>query len=343
MRSYPTNRSGFTWVEMLVLLVVMGGLIGLIVLGLQAYREASRRTQCTENMRQLGVMVQTFVSRKKTFPTSNKIRRSETGEIVSEDGWSWIHQSLPEMEGKAVYELFDMRTESPSDTSHPGVKQVLDTAIGDLICPSYGGPRYADPAAKSGGITNYKAMGATHWESLSVNTTTPETPKYLDTLKGVLPDGALCPGRNHKPEDFTDGLGNTILVAETTEPVFARWAVGSEATLVGLPPEITFALTDGAESYYAPAGFDGAFGDDSELDSTWKPYVGYDDSETGDGAYLPDKNQGTRGPGSNHNGTVNHLFADGDVRSIRTDVDAAMYMFLITRDGGDPTDEFFGD
>ena len=47
------------------------------------------------------------------------------------------------------------------------------------------------------------------------------------------------------------------------------------------------------------------------------------------------------GPSSSHPQVVNHLFADGGVRSVNKDVDVATYMFLITRDGGDPTGQFF--
>ncbi|NQT41072.1 MAG: DUF1559 domain-containing protein [Planctomycetes bacterium] len=163
---------------------------------------------------------------------------------------------------------------------------------------------------------------------------------------GKHPDGAMYPASGHKPEDFKhDGLSQTIMIAETVEPVAARWAVGSEATLVGLPPSVTFArpTVDGTVlPFFAPTGFDGQHGDDSQADQP-RTYLDWDYGDPHDGPYLPGKNQPTFGPGSHHPGAVNHLFVDANVQTIATDIDSALYMFLITREGGDPTDEFFKD
>ncbi|NQT38559.1 MAG: hypothetical protein HQ581_13770, partial [Planctomycetes bacterium] len=114
-----------------------------------------------------------------------------------------------------------------------------------------------------------------------------------------------------------------------------------------LPPNVTFAIhtsTYGGRSasYYAPTGFDGKFGDESSVDAP-RTYLDWDYEDSDDGPYLPGKGQGVFGPGGPHPGAVNHLFVDASVRTISTDIDAALYMFLITRDGGDPTGEFFKD
>ncbi len=68
------------------------------------------------------------------------------------------------------------------------------------------------------------------------------------------------------------------------------------------------------------------------------------DYEGVDGPYRSNvwpQHQPTRGPGARHPGVVNHLFGDGHVRSLSTKTDPSLYWFIITRNGGDPADEFF--
>ncbi len=347
MHDSEPRRRVFNWVELLGLVLIIGPLLALLLPALLHTRSDARRPACANNMKQLGTALHNYAHRHGAFPPASMVTRDADGRITAVDGWSWTTLILPETENKAVYELADIHADKPGDTSNAAVREVLNTSIGELICPSYDGPRYADPKAKAGAITNYKAMGATHWESLSVATAGPEVPKYLAGKKGKHPDGAMYPASAHKPEDFKrDGTSRTIFITETTEPVAARWAVGSEATLVGLPPSVTFALPTFASgrpvSYYAPTGFDGKYGDENCLDAP-RTYLDWDYEDPDDGPYLPGKNQGTFGPGSPHPGMVNHLFVDAKVHSISTDIDPALYMFLITRDGGDPTGEFFKD
>ncbi|NQT40413.1 MAG: DUF1559 domain-containing protein [Planctomycetes bacterium] len=337
-------RRGFTWVEMLVVILVIGVLVGLLLPAVQTVREAARRAACTDHLKQLGTALHNYASRGGTFPSASQVTRDASGRITAVDGWSWVMQMLPEMENKALYSKIDIHTDLPGDTSNAAVRKLLDTQLECLICPSYDGPRFANPRTRSGAITNYKAMGATHWESLSVNTAVPETPKYLPGKSGYHPDGALYPGSVHTSADFkSDGTSRTIMVTETAEPVVARWPVGAEATLVGLPPNVTIELpTSVSVSYYAPTGFDLKYGKESGLSPAFKTYLDGDYDDPAEDSYLPGKNQGTRGPSSHHPGVVNHLFVNANVQTVSTKIDPALYMFLITREGGDPTGEFFG-
>ena len=119
------------------------------------------------------------------------------------------------------------------------------------------------------------------------------------------------------------------------EPRFARWTVGAEATLIGLPPTVAF---EQAGPCYAPAGFTpGRSGPPQTFDPGYRTYLDWDY-----GAAPYDGGDGSRGgrygPGSVHAGVVNHLFVDGHAESINGRIDPAAYMFVITRDGGDPAD-----
>jgi len=211
------------------------------------------------------------------------------------------------------------------------------TVLDGMICPSYRGSRYADPRTKADALTSYKVLGATHHESLSVASPEPETPKY--NPQGKHPDGACYPGSQLKFQDFAkDGTSHTVLACETIEPRVARWAIGADATLVGLAPVVEFERFDG--QYYAPAGFDGRFDGPSSEDRSHGTYLSWDyDVEPYDGA--DGLTGGKYGPSSKHPGVVNHLFVDGAVRSISKEIDVAAYMFLITRRGHDPAGPLF--
>jgi hypothetical protein len=146
-----------------------------------------------------------------------------------------------------------------------------------------------------------------------------------------------------------DGSAHTIMLAETTEQLAARWIYGVEMVLCGFPGNTasgqTTTLTQSVGQYYAPAGFNGDYGDQSTV--TDRCYLGWDWPPDGvDPAYtnpvhVPAASQCTVGPSSDHPAGINHLFADGTVRTLGRDTDVAVYFFVITRQGGDPSSEYF--
>jgi len=183
------------------------------------------------------------------------------------------------------------------------------------------------------------------------------------------PDGAVYPGSTTSLGSFgSDGSSHTILGTETIDTTSSRWTVGSDATLAGLPVSsdggsapsgstVTFVSGSTTIPYNYPTGFDTTFDDEgkSTATSTFMTYIDATFSAAA-GTYYYGSDTTTPsittspsatlsepkfGPSSSHPAVVNHLFADGAVRSIAKDVDVATYMFLITRAGGDPTGQFF--
>ncbi|MGA2035420.1 MAG: H-X9-DG-CTERM domain-containing protein, partial [Thermoguttaceae bacterium] len=140
------------------------------------------------------------------------------------------------------------------------------------------------------------------------------------------------------------------------------WTFGTHATLVGLPTkscpkgtnsssttndEVTFAAYPSQTTlqYYAPTSFNGNFGDNAAPQVLqMRTFLDFKFNSTGQdaGRYPPfpatAKTQDTPdyGPSSGHPAVVNHLYIDGSVHSLRKDIDVAAYMFVITRNGGDP-------
>ena len=233
-----------------------------------------------------------------------------------------------------------------------------NTQLSELVCPSNPNPVFVDPQEKTGALTNYKAMGATHLESLQVASPKPTTPLYLaEKAMIVHPDGALFPGARIKFSSFgRDGSAHTILCTETIDPQFGVWTVGAECTLVGLPSAqpgpggeslpLKFEKFKGSYDrlFYAPAGFNHKYDEEAAPEvRRLKTYLGYDFAKADPGPYVGAERRNKYGPSSGHPGGVNHLFADGSVRGLSRDTDFATYMFLITRAGSDPTEQFFKD
>jgi len=253
---------------------------------------------------------------------------------------------------------------------------LMATVIDDLLCPTFGGSEYAD-LAETMAITNYKAMAGATPSDIEIGDQTVRgywggaNHQYgLGQLEGrrvpaagqpplYVPGAGLIVNEQLKLADIMnqDGSSHTLMLAETTEQVAARPCVGVEAVLCGMPDTspntglipIGSAGASGYGAYYAPAGFTAnQFGDDSTV--TDRSYLSWDWPPDGvDPAYQdPQYISSTystsvceRGPSSDHPAGVNHLFADGTVRTLAKDTDVAVYFFIITRQGADPSSEYF--
>jgi prepilin-type N-terminal cleavage/methylation domain-containing protein len=318
-----SGRRGFTIVELIVVILLIGILIAMLPPTMGVSREAARRANCLNNLKQLGLGFQTHQATLEHLPPSCDVFRNEKGDIVADDGWSWGTYLLPYTERLSLWEYMN-KEGRPLDAAN---RSALHAATLDYHCPNFGD----DICTKTGEVvSNYKAFGATHIESLGVASPRPTVPKYNPT--GAHPDGGIFPGSTHGMNEITDGTAHTFLLAETVEPTFARWTVGREMTMVGLPRTIEFEKVD---HYWAPAGFTPKR---FWADTTVSPndvYLRWDyDKNPYDGG---DGSQGGKfGPGSYHPRVTNHLLADGSVKSVGKAIDAAAYMFLITRCAGDP-------
>lgn len=253
-------------------------------------------------------------------------------------------------------------------------KMARETIIRELLCASRSGDTEFEGApakgfktdekdSVKGALTSYKAMGATVHESLpfkilGTNSTgsgtgqgssvvrSTATPPYGD--KSDHPDGVMFPAEEGiRRNDIVDGEAQTIMLAETLEEKYARWIFGTEATLVGLPSEDDPAkcgvkiVNNTAYGHYAPTGWDGKFDGDSGIDADVRTYLKYDYSQI---TNKYDNEVGIKyGPSSRHPSVVNHLFCDGQVRSLALDIDVAAYMFMITRKGNEKVQKWMTD
>ncbi len=200
--SVRSARAGFTLVELLVVIAIIGILVGLLLPAVQAAREAARRMQCTNNLKQLGLANHNFESTFKSLPlgmigewedaVNAQFAGGSTGIGISQaPAYSLLVQLMPYMEQSALYNNF-VRSKGPKDHSKSGatvgVYKVTDgtpwwtdpRAIGDWEFAQYNMPMFlcpSDPQTKSGGMrfgqvqTTCTAIGALVWFGQAVSDT----------------------------------------------------------------------------------------------------------------------------------------------------------------------------
>lgn len=135
------DRSGFTLVELLVVIAIIGILVGLLLPAVQAAREAARRMQCTNHLRQLGLAVHNYESANRRIP-SGWIASNAHGE----PGWGWAAALLPYMEGNNLHQQIDFGRPI-ADARHAIVRT---TVVPTFLCPSDTGPDLFEIAAGDG-------------------------------------------------------------------------------------------------------------------------------------------------------------------------------------------------
>lgn len=301
-----TVRRAFTLIEVLVVVAIVALLIGLLLPALHVARDAARRSQCGNNLRQIGLAVQGHEAAKGRLPAGS------TDPVV--DGiWNWTdtpdakHHGwttliLPYLEEQSLARLVDPTTSAFAAAN----RGVAGTIIPIYRCPAFPGtPHATDPLYIALGspyaLRNYVALGATtagnlYWEPAF---RTPPTQ-----------DGSIYPQSRTRLGEITDGLSRTILVSETREQGAAAWIDGSTACITSRRIDASNAPT-----YAGP-----------ENALNYVPYYRYGGGQSIDMEY---------GPSSSHAGVVAQLRADGSVEFLSDSTAAAVYDALVTRAGAD--------
>jgi len=197
-------RRGFTLVELLVVIAIIGILISLLLPAIQAAREAGRRTQCANNLVQLGIALHNYELGHEVFPPGTVDAK---GPIRSEPrGYhmSWLVQILPHLEETNAFRMIDFKL-GAYDKKNVTVRK---HSIATLHCPTAG----LEPIAA---YSNYAGCQN-------------DVEAPIDTSN----HGMLFLNSHVRPRDVTDGLTHTILVGEKVlDGDDLGWMSGTRATL----------------------------------------------------------------------------------------------------------------
>lgn len=204
--------SGFTLVELLVVIAIIGVLVALLLPAVQQAREAARRMQCSNNLKQIGLALHNHHDTKGDFPA---------GAITSPAGgfgFAWGVEILPYIEQNTRYERLDLRGDENPNTglayNHITNGTALDGVITGYLCPSstleetvWGGPAQFPHLVQGVGRSNYVGIsGAIDGLPIKVDN---------NQGRGRLSQSGILPAwKKTKFSTITDGTSNTLAVSE---------------------------------------------------------------------------------------------------------------------------------
>ncbi len=207
---------GFTLIELLVVIAIIAVLISLLLPAVQSAREAARRAQCVNNLKQIGLSMHNYHSAVGSFPTSIPMNSPLDGEQATWGSWSPQSYLLPYMEQTPIYNAinYSLPTQGDDANGWPSNTTVFRAVISSFLCPSTSNPPGACES-NSGNGTNYfnpgNGPGNSYFMSMGPTLSGFGDDSYQDP-------GMVIPWRVVTVSGVTDGLSNTI--------AFSEWRIG---------------------------------------------------------------------------------------------------------------------
>ncbi len=192
-----SSRDGFTLVELLVVVAIVGALISLLLPAVQAARESARRVKCQNNLKQLGLALIAYHDVHEAYPVGCLEWRPWGGRDQRQLAWSAY--LLPHLEQQSLYNRLDLS--KPFD--HPVNEEPASSMVAVYLCPS------AELDEVSRGPTHYAGINGE-------NTVTPNYPQR----------GVLLVDREVSVSEITDGTVSTLIVAEDSRFADGQWING---------------------------------------------------------------------------------------------------------------------
>ncbi len=340
------NRNGFTLIELLVVIAIIAVLIALLVPAVQKVREAAARTQCTNNLKQVGLALHAYHGAYKQFPSGYVDGNPSPPSTPDNDvgpGWGWASYILPYLEQGNVYGQINFSVGVGLGAN----VQVCQTQLAVFQCPSdpyqqlvpIYDSSFTNPIAT---VAHGNYIGCNGWVECFPNAGGAYNPNSDggagedgdggSTGTGFAGDGVFYRNSQIKTAQVTDGLSNTIFVGE-------RCAAHSPTTWTG-------AVTGGRcpawmcttpwTAPYTPPPSAPDTGNGTAYDNAdWNEalVLGH-----GNLTHLPNADNPFFDPDtfwSMHPGGANFLFGDGSVHFLTSSINPPTYQALMTIAGND--------
>jgi prepilin-type N-terminal cleavage/methylation domain-containing protein/prepilin-type processing-associated H-X9-DG protein len=372
MRSHPrsaSSRPAFTLIELLVVIAIIAVLISLLLPAVQSAREAARRAQCLNNLKQIGLGLFNYESGNGCFPPSGESTNFNNGAALSpttgpstqfvDGGWDALARILPFMEGNASFNALNFAVEYNEATGMNFTG--ASTVVAVYLCPSAGNRQ---PAGGNDGVDPDDPITAVYGKGYGYDDYGPTCYTDIDPFgqqlapasfpatpyrnKGSRANGLMKQGKTTIAE-ITDGTSNTIAIGEDAgrDPSYMSPYAESYGTATGNrtwpPSEQGPAGPNDPRRYWRWAEPDTSFGVSGQPNNKYRPShesVDWPTNTTLNPGYTL---LGTAGnnAGANdelfsyHPGGVNCLFGDGSVKFIRDTISVVALRGLITLNGGE--------
>lgn len=298
-------RKGFTLIELLVVIAIIAVLIALLLPAVQQAREAARRSQCKNNIKQLGLALHNYHDTFRVLPPG-AIQNFQTN---AQNEATWISMILPYIDQQAIYNKANFSscfgcTSSPGNPSY----EITTILIPMMLCPSDRSVDLALNAYRRGNYVANSGIGAL--QSL----TTPKDPSRIS--------GPFTMNSRTEMRDFLDGSSNTVLVSEVMK------VDGNDFRGVMHYPEGSLYQHDRTPNTGIPDGIRTSLCVSVPRAPCVGTHSAYNDRQI------------TMSARSQHIGGVHVLMGDGSGRFISDNISLTIWQGLGTQDKGEVLGEF---
>ncbi|MCX7411075.1 MAG: DUF1559 domain-containing protein [Planctomycetales bacterium] len=339
---------GFTLIELLVVIAIIAVLIALLLPAVQQARESARRTECKNNLKQLGLALHNYEATFTCFPAE----KWEFGTVAAGTYWanSWSQMILPYLDQAPMYNTYNFN----KSWDDPSQYAVTTVDIKAFICPSVPGERLggnsfgtASPVSTAGGFpvptggfgrADFMALSGVRFSLYYVTGTTPPPALILSSPLDNRWPCAMHTSAITRIAEISDGTSNTMMVCEAAGRP-GMYLGSSKKRNVNLAPKDGFGWADIGNS----GAIDGATTDGTITNSAKKPSV-VGNLPTCTAAICPGNVFINANNSSEfysfHTGGAQVLMADGSVRFISENISAVTLGAALTRNAGDVVGEF---
>ncbi|WP_166828189.1 DUF1559 domain-containing protein [Thalassoroseus pseudoceratinae] len=301
------TRHGFTLIELLVVIAIIAILIALLLPAVQQAREAARRTQCKNNLKQMGLALHNYHDTFGKLPPG----------ITTSNQLAWSSKILPQIEQTNLFEAikesgaFDQPWEDVPEMVTTGTTPFAKTIIPAFICPSDPGNELNQDLG--GGGSGSQTFGKSNYVGVFTAYHNPTDPTATNGSGGTDRYATFYDNSAVRFRDFTDGLSNTVIVAERGtggNPAGSLW--------VGYHNDHGGAISGSVSQFQVRLRMERSSNDTDYIINGTTVY----------------------NPGSEHAGGAQFLLGDGTVTFLSENINLRTQAALGTIDGGEVIGEY---